>query len=185
MLAHAEPHLRDLIIAALETGCRVGELLALRWRDVKWGSNVLLLLADVTKPHQARDVPMSRRLKAVLEMRRHAPDGTLHGPDRYVFGNEVGEQAKSVRTAWENTCERAEIEDLHFHDLRREFGSRLRETPGMSDHEVRDWLGHANITTTRRYLSTTRVGLQHALRKFEGSQKCSHIVRTNWPRSAP
>lgn len=185
MLAHAEPHLRDLIIAALETGCRVGELLALRWRDVKWGSNVLLLLADVTKPHQARDVPMSRRLKAVLEMRRHAPDGTLHGPDRYVFGNEVGEQAKSVRTAWENTCERAEIEDLHFHDLRREFGSRLRETPGMFDHEVRDWLGHASITTTSRYLSTTRVGLQHALRKFEGSQKCSHIVRMNWPRSAP
>ena len=154
LLAHSELHLRDLIIAALETGCRVGELLDLRWRDIKWDANVLLLLADVTKPHRARDVPMSGRLRAVLEMHRHAPDGTLHGPARYVFGNEVGDQAKSVRTAWENTCERAGIENLHFHDLRREFGSRLRETPGMSDHEVRDWLGHANITTTSRYLST-------------------------------
>ena len=122
---------------------------------------------------------MSRRLKAVLDMRRHAPDGTLHGPHRYVFGNDVGERAKSVRTAWENTCERAGIENLHFHDLRREFGSRLRETPGMSDHEVRDWLGHANITTTSRYLSTTRVGLQHALRKFEEGRN----IRTSFAQT--
>ena len=95
---------------------------------------------------------MSQRLRAVLEMRRHASDGSLHGPERFVFGNEVGDSIKSVRTAWEGTCRRAGIENLHFHDLRREFGSRLRETPGMSDHEVRDWLGHANITTTSRYL---------------------------------
>ena len=176
LLAHGEPHLRDLIIAALERGCRVGELLDLRWRDIKWDANVLLLLADVTKPHRARDVPMSRRLRAVLEMRRHAPDGTLRGLDRYAFGNEVGDQAKSVRTAWENTCERAWIENLHFHYLRREFGSRLRETPGMSDHEVRDWLGHANITTTSRYLSTTLVSLQHALRKFEEARNARTSV---------
>ena len=94
LLTHAELHLRDLIIAELETGCRVGEVLALRWCDIKWDANVLILLADVTKPHRARDVPMSRRLKAVLEMRRHAPDGTLYGPQRYVFGNDVGERAK-------------------------------------------------------------------------------------------
>ena len=122
LLTHAELHLRDLIIAELETGCRVGEVLALRWCDIKWDANVLILLADVTKPHRTRDVPMSRRLKAVLEMRRHTPDGTLYGPQRYVFGNDVGERAKSVRTAWENTCERAGIENLHFHDLRRSSG---------------------------------------------------------------
>ena len=93
----------------------------------------------------------------------------------------VGDQAKSVRTAWENTCARAGIENLHFHDLRREFGSRLRETPGMSDHEVRDWLGHANITTTSRYLSTTRVGLQHALHKFEEARN----IRTSFAQTGP
>jgi integrase len=53
-----------------------------------------------------------------------------------------------------------------FHDLRREFASRLLES-GASDHEVRDWLGHANITTTSRYLSTTRVRLQRARAVFE------------------
>jgi hypothetical protein len=49
----------------------------------------------------------------------------------------------------------------------REFASRLREAPGISDHEVRDWLGHANITTTSRYLATTRTTLQQAPKKFE------------------
>ena len=179
LVRYAPPHLRDLIIAALETGCRRGELLSLRWSDIKWSANIILLLADVTKPHHARDVPMSRRLRAVLDMRRYAPDGTRHGPDQYVFGNGVGEPVKSVRTAWENTCRRANIEDLHFHDLRREFGSRLRETPGMSDHEVRDWLGHANITTTSRYLSTTRVGLQQAVHKFEEARN----IRTKFAQT--
>ena len=179
LVRHAPPHLRDLIIAALGTGFRRGELLSLRWSDIKWSANVILLLADVTKPHQARDVPMSRRLRAVLDMRRHAPDGTRHGPDQCVFGNGVEEPVKSVRTAWENTCRRANIEDLHFHDLRREFDSLLRETPGMSDHEVRDWLGHGNITTTSRYLSTTRVGLQQALHRFEEARN----IRTKFAQT--
>jgi integrase len=63
-------------------------------------------------------------------------------------------------------CEAAEITGLHVHDLRREFASRLRETPGISDHHVRDWLGHADMATTSRYLATTRVGLQQARRVF-------------------
>ena len=52
-------------------------------------------------------------------------------------------------------------------DLRREFASRLRESPGVSDHHVRDWLGHADLATTSRYLATTRVGLRHARAAFE------------------
>ena len=46
-----------LVIAALESGCRVGELLGLRWRDVKWTQNVLLLPADLTRTAEDRDVP--------------------------------------------------------------------------------------------------------------------------------
>ena len=59
--------------------------------------------------------------------------------------------------------ERARIADLHCHDLRLELGSRLRETPGMPDYELRDWLRHANIATTIRYLSTMRVGVPGVL----------------------
>jgi integrase len=79
-----------LIIAALETGSRLGELLSLQWHQVHGNDNVLLLPASKTKTAVARDVPMTTRLKAVLEMRRHGPDGQEHPFDKYVFGNEVG-----------------------------------------------------------------------------------------------
>jgi integrase len=165
LLQQAPPFLHALITAALETGCRLGELLGLRWRDVK--ADHLLLPAALTKTAEARDVPTTQRLRAVLALRQHAPDGRLHPPEAFVFGNECGERVRSIRDAWEQTCRAAGIVDLHFHDLRREFASRLRETPGISDHHVRDWLGHADLATTSKYLATTRVGLQQARRVFE------------------
>jgi integrase len=180
-LLHAAttPLIKALILAALETGCRIGELLGLRVRNVKADQNVLLLPAEITKTNEARDVPISRRLKAVLEMRRQAPDRSDLGPDAFVFGDEVGGPVKSIRTAWEATCKAAGITDLHFHDLRREAASRLRESCAP-DHVVAAWLGHANMMTTTRYLKTTRSVLQHYLTLVE-DRNLSHTIRTNGP----
>jgi integrase len=102
----------------------------------------------------------------VLEFRRHAPDGKEHPATAYVFGNEVGEPVKSIRTAWELTCQRAEVRDLHFHDLRCEFASRLLESQADL-HDVQMFLGHAAITTTSRYLQSTPVRLERALARLE------------------
>ena len=127
LAAEASPHLRSLIVAALETCCRQGELLSLQWRQVHWERNELHFPADKTKARRERFIPISQRLSALLEMRRHGPDGREFDPDAYVFGNEIGERVGSVKTAWRATCRRAGIEDLNFHDLRREGGSRLLE----------------------------------------------------------
>ena len=59
-------------------------------------------------------------------------------------------------------------EDLHFHDLRREFACRLMES-SADLHDVRDFLGHANITTTSRYVRSTPVRLAQALERMEAS----------------
>lgn len=99
-------------------------------------------------------------------MRRQGPDGKEHGPNAYVFGNECGEPVTSIRTAWELTCKRAGITGLHFHDLRREFACRLLES-SADLHDVRDFLGHANITTTSRYLQSTPTRLERALARLE------------------
>ena len=172
LFKHAGSHLRALIIAALSTGCRLGELLSLQWsqirRDEQGQARWLVLPAAKTKTAEGRVLPISSNLRAVLELRRHAPDGREHGPSVYVFGNEVGEQVKSIRTAWELTCERAEIRDLHFHDLRREFASRLLESRADL-HDVQMFLGHAAITTTSRYLQSTPVRLERALARLEES----------------
>jgi integrase len=158
LLQHATtPMVNVLIRAGLEAGCRIGELLQLTWADVKWDQNVLLLPAAITKTDEARDIPLTQTLRALLELRQHAPDGTVFGPDAAVFGNEVGEPVKywRVHQAWHATCAAAGITGLHFHDLRRELASTLRES-GAPDHIVADVLGHANISTTSKYLKASR-----------------------------
>jgi integrase len=167
LLEEANPLLHDLIIAALETGCRRGELQSLTWGQVHWADNILLLPASKTKTNQPRAVPMTSRLRAILDVRKHDVAGHEYPPHAFVFGNSVGEQISSIKNGWKTACLRAGIEGLTFHDLRREFASRLLETPGVADHDVRDWLGHANITTTSRYLATTAVRKLQILKRFE------------------
>ena len=64
------------------------------------------------------------------------------------------------------TCEAAVVRGLHFHDLRREFASRLLES-GATLAEVQAALGHANITMTSRYLGVTDTGLQKGFERLE------------------
>ena len=120
--------LRPLVEAALETGCRRGELLGLQWYQVQLEPRAEIWLpASKTKTGKARRVPISTRLKSILEMRRDALRATLELKEHeqltgtlYVFGNEIGQLIGSIKTAWRLACERAKITDLHFHDLRRE-----------------------------------------------------------------
>ena len=172
LLQHAHPHLQALIIAALSTGCRLGELLSLQWsqihRDEHGVARWIEFPASKTKTHEPRVIPVSSDLRAVLEMRRTDPKGEEFSPDTYVFANAVAERRVTIKTAWRNTCRRAGITDLHFHDLRREFACRLLES-SADLHDVRDFLGHANITTTSRYLRSSPVRLAQALERMEAA----------------
>jgi len=111
-------------------------------------------------------IPVSANLRAVLEMRRTDPKGHELPIQAFVFGNEVGEPITSIKTAWRNTCRRAGIVDLRLHDLRREFACRLLQS-NADLHDVRDFLGHANITTTSRYLRSRPGRLAKALERLE------------------
>ncbi len=73
---------------------------------------------------------------------------------------------KAIKTAWRLTCQRAKITGLHFHDLRREAASRLLEGD-VPEHYVQEVLGHADLSTTSRYLATTRKGLHQAMQRYE------------------
>jgi integrase len=173
------PRLRPIVEAALETGCRRGELLSLQWWQVKDldGANPLLdLPASKTKTKRDRVVPISGRLKVVLEMRRYDPAGEPHGAQAYVFGNEIGQRTRSVTTAWRGACRRANIVDLHFHDLRREAGSRWLEG-GVPLQVVRDWLGHTNISQTSTYLESTLTGQHEAMRRFDEARALGRRVQ--------
>jgi integrase len=111
ILEAADPHLRAVLTAALSTGCRIGELLSLQWgqvrRDEAGEARWLVLPAAKTKTKEARVLPVGDRLRAVLSLRRHAPDGKEHAATAYVFGDEAGGQVASVRRQWEDAVLRA------------------------------------------------------------------------------
>lgn len=166
--------LRDLIIAALETGCRMGELLSLQWSQVRFTPRAELFLpAQKTKAKRDRRIPISSVLRPVLEARRCDPAGELVGAGGYVFGDEVGRRSESLRSAvracglaWRRLCRRLLIDDLHFHDLRREAGSRWMDA-GVSLGTIQRWLGHANIAQTSTYLGASMGGDEQDMRAYE------------------
>ncbi len=93
MVAAAGPHIQRLIIAALETCCREGELLSLQWCDVSLDRGELTLRAAKTKDREDRVIPISRRLRGVLEMVQFDPAGEPMPPAAYPFGDELGRRA--------------------------------------------------------------------------------------------
>jgi integrase len=193
LLDAAPALMRALIIAALSTGCRIGELLGLRWSDVRRHEQgeptAIVLPAHRTKTNRPRVLPVGIRLRAVLAMRQTDPAGAPLPGSAFVFGNEVGEQTSkaTLRAMWDATRAAAGIEDLHVHDLRREFASRLLES-SAGLHDVMTYLGHSNVTTTSRYLESTPVRLERALAQMEQraglSETDSHTARTEASESA-
>jgi integrase len=159
--------LSDLITAALETGCRKGELLSLQWHQVRFSPRAEIYLpAGKTKAKKDRRVPISSVLLPVLMRHRYDPAGELLASDAYVFGDEIGRRRHSIKTAWKLTLKRAKIEGLHFHDLRREAGSRWMDA-GIPLATIQRWLGHANIAQTSTYLGASLGADEHDMRAYE------------------
>lgn len=176
LLAAASPRLQRLIVAALETACRRGELLSLVWRDVDLPGRELRIRGEKAKDGEDRILPISSRLAAVLEMAKTDPAGKEYGADAFVFG-ELGLQIDSPKRAWKTACDKAKITDLRFHDLRHEAGSRLLEA-GFGLHQVREMLGHASLSQSSTYLNAGRMGLREAMKRVDAA-RCNPVASTS------
>jgi integrase len=151
LMAHARDDLKLLIIFALDTGMRRGEMLAMTWADVDDRGGWLWLRGETTKSRKTRKVPVSTtRLRGVLDFLRLDADSQPKPSETQVFTNEVGEPIRFSQRAWKALKKRASITDLRWHDLRHEYASRLAER-GVPLCQVHDLLGHASIVTTERY----------------------------------
>jgi integrase len=102
LLAVAGPRLQNLIIGAIETCARRGELLSLVWRDVNLERGELTIRGEKAKDGDTRVLPISTRLAAVLKMAKTDPAGEEYKPHHFVFGD-VGHQIDNVKRSWE-TC---------------------------------------------------------------------------------
>jgi integrase len=129
LLAASPPWLQDMIVFVIETGARKGEMTGLRWRDVDLQQQPRgIVRLYFTKGGEPRGIPMSKRLRALLErLKEGAPDTR---PDTPVFqwqvrGAEIWAPMGDFKKSWAAALKAAGIADLHFHDLRHTFASRL------------------------------------------------------------
>ena len=175
--AFAGAHMRDRIVAALETGCRLGEMLKIQNRHVLWDTHQIVIRAEHAKDAESRRIPFEPkgRLSQLLKRRRFL------GPNGYVFGTSTGKYQDTIRTAWEslvllahgfeptrtrahgrvNREQLAEI-DLHWHDLRHEAACRSL-AKGLDLRAIQLLLGHADLKTTQRYLNVTDEELRRTM----------------------
>ncbi len=135
------PALKDLVVLALESAMRQGELLSLRWEHIDANKKVAHL--PDTKNSESRDVPLSPR---ALEVLRHRPRSLKD--DRVFF---EWKAASGLKHTWSRAVQRAGIEDLHFHDLRHEATSRLFENQAFGLMEVAAITGHKTLSMLKRY----------------------------------
>ncbi len=138
LLEHADYPMHELIVLALETGMRQGELMALTWPGVDLKRRIVTL-AD-TKWGEGRTVPLSKRAVKTIESLPRRLDGRLFPEAR----------ASSVSHKFRALCNAAGIEGLRFHDLRHEATSRLFEL-GLNPMEVAAITGHKTLVMLKRY----------------------------------
>jgi len=131
------PWIRPLVILAIETAMRRGELLSLRWSDV-FIADCFVRLND-TKNGESRDVPLSIRAHNILT---NLP--------RHISGRVFPVTADAVKKVYVRAVERAGLVDLHFHDLRHEATSRIAE---KLDNvlELSAVTGHKTLSMLKRY----------------------------------
>lgn len=146
------PDLYAFFLAALRTGCRIGELFALRWDDVDFVKSQLHVVQNYThgqtvspKSNRARVIPMSDRLAEVLKAHRH-----LRGP--LVFCQDSGAHLNRdrVKHPFWRAIRKAGLRTIRLHDLRHSFASQL-VMAGVPLTAVKELLGHATLEMTMRY----------------------------------
>ncbi len=143
LIKSCEPHLKPIIITALNTGCRKGEILSLKWDNIDLKHGFIRL--EHTKNGDKRNIPISDDLKALLQ-------GITRRIDiLYVFFDSVtGNPYQDVKRSFNTALRRAKIYDFKFHDLRHTFASHL-VMAGVDITTVSRLLGHKSLTMTLRY----------------------------------
>jgi integrase len=146
-----------IFLTAALTGLRMGELLALRWRDVDFAAQTVRVVASYTagvlgtpKSGSGRAVPLVAEVAQALarlgRRERHS------GPDDLVFVGDGGSylDCSALRRRFKKARGRAGLRPLRFHDLRHTFGSVAIRT--ADPRELQEWMGHSDFSTTQIYM---------------------------------
>lgn len=139
--------IRDLVIFLFFTGARLGEALALEWKDVSEEGVTL-------SSRKTRDVRVKKRTVPMTPHVRRAIDnmGAMYGRDGVVFRSPGGRtwNRHLFSPHWKRACREAGVEDFRPHDCQHTFASLLIQS-GVRERLVADLLGHSTLNLVSRY----------------------------------
>lgn len=150
--ADPDADVRDVLLLALYTGQRKGNVLTMRWDDVDLAAGRWTIPAEQTKQRKAQTNPLSSMAALILQ-RRYQDAST-----RWVFpavrrsaDGEVGHMSETrPREAWERICKAAQLDGVRIHDLRHTAGSWLARL-GANEAVRQKALGHQTPQMAARY----------------------------------
>jgi integrase len=163
-------HLRPIIIAALDTGCRIGELLKMRWYDIATDAGLITIQAFNTKTMRQRQVSITTRFAIELEqlwLKSQKDSDTL------IFGIE-----RSIRHAFNGACKDAGLVKIRMHDLRHTHATRLDDL-GFSLAKIGGQLGHTVVQTTLRYVNRDKTAVRQVAAALDAFNAEHNTQRTS------
>jgi integrase len=158
-------HLKGIIIFALDTGCRLGEILKLCWKDVDLHSGIITIQAFNTKTMRERKVATTQRLQTELE---NILESFPQTENDLVFS------VSEVRKSFKSACKIAELSDLRFHDLRHVHASFL-DSLGFSIASIGKQLGHSSDSRiTLRYINRNKEATRKVADALDAFHDCAN-----------
>lgn len=156
LLGVASERLRPILIVALNTGMRKGEILRLMWQYVDFENRIILV--KKTKSGKPRTLPINSHLLDELICLKKRNRNS-----QYLFTNpRTGRPPVTIKKSFDAALQAAKIQNFRFHDLRRTFGSRLA-LAGVDLNRIKELLGHASIKTTEIYLHAELKDIREAV----------------------
>ncbi len=161
LLEKATPHLMPIILVAYDSGMRQKEVRFMRWSQVNLKEGIIRLEARDTKSKAPRIVPLTQR---VIEELRHVPRDMN---SKFVFVNpKTGRPWWNIGKGFDRACERAGIDGVWFHDLRRSFITNARRR-GVPESVIMRVTGHKTRAVFERYNIISEEDLRDAISTLE------------------
>ena len=134
LTAASSEHLQRIILCALHTGMRRGEILRQRWEDIDFDNRILHVSHSKTPEGEMREIPLTTRLYEMLLANRR---------DRGPIFTFEDSPLKNIKTTWGASLRRSGIRHFRFHDLRHTANTRMM-LAGVLQEVRREILGHAS-----------------------------------------
>jgi integrase len=167
LAADDSPTFRDFVMLALLTGARRENVLTMRWADLDLAGGLWRLPGSATKNSEPLDVPLVPQAVAILKARRPAEDAENVSPYVLPAARGSGPMAPPKKR-WAALLDRAGLDDLRLHDLRRSMGSWQAKT-GASLIIIGKTLGHKDAASTQIYARLDIDPVRDAMEKAAGA----------------